>query len=192
VWEFGIELRGVNRAMDPFFERLVSHAATIDEILSPDFEPITGQKDDAELAGKRLAAWCRASANSDWFLFSKRLERDGRTFNDVLARFASVRRNPDVPPPAWVGDAIWIYAALSSRKLDVEHDPEIQRIPFGNIFQEVVRQAEGRLWLNVDRAAFDKLAPSAHACLRKDLVLTLSNLSAPALYERQRSGSSIS
>ena len=45
--------------MDAFYERLVSHAATIDELLSDDFEPVPGPKGDAEAASQRLAAWSR-------------------------------------------------------------------------------------------------------------------------------------
>ncbi|HTQ83682.1 MAG TPA: hypothetical protein VMI47_10485, partial [Pseudolabrys sp.] len=59
--------------MDAFFERLIVRAATIDEILSDDFEPLPGQKGDADLAARRLAAWCNASASGDWSLFERRL-----------------------------------------------------------------------------------------------------------------------
>lgn len=78
--------------MDPFYDRLILRAATIDEILSENFETLPGQKSDADRAAKRLAAWCSACASGDWMLFNRRLERDGLTLPHVLARFATVRR----------------------------------------------------------------------------------------------------
>ena len=44
--------------MDAFHERLIVRAATIDELLSNDFEALPGQKADADVAAHRLAAWC--------------------------------------------------------------------------------------------------------------------------------------
>jgi hypothetical protein len=38
--------------MDPFFERLIIRAATVDELLSDRFEPLPGQKPDAERAAR--------------------------------------------------------------------------------------------------------------------------------------------
>jgi len=52
--------------MDAFYERLIVRAATIDELLSDDFDPLPGQKGDADLAARRLAAWCRSSASGGW------------------------------------------------------------------------------------------------------------------------------
>ena len=65
--------------MDAFEERLIVGAATIDELLSADFETLPGQKGDADLAARRLAAWCRSCASGDWSLFERRLIRDGLT-----------------------------------------------------------------------------------------------------------------
>ena len=100
--------------MDPFREHLIVRAATIDELLSHDFETLSGQKGDAGTAAQRLAAWCSACASGDWSLFNRRLERDGVTIQQVLARFATARRKVSVPPPTWIGDAVWIEAALQS------------------------------------------------------------------------------
>ena len=80
--------------MDAFYERLIVRAATIDELLSADFEPLPGQKGDADLAGRRLAAWCRSCASGNWSLFERRLMRDGLTLAQALTRFASIRRKP--------------------------------------------------------------------------------------------------
>ena len=49
--------------MDAFYERLIVRAATIDELLSADFEPLPGQKGDTDVAARRLAAWCRSCAS---------------------------------------------------------------------------------------------------------------------------------
>src|ERR1700757_3168865 len=87
--------------MDPFRDHLIVRAATIDELLSHDFETLPGLKGDAETAAQRLAAWCRACASGDWSLFNRRLERDGLTIEKVLARFATARRKVSVPPSGW-------------------------------------------------------------------------------------------
>ena len=73
---------------------------------------MSGQKDDADLATRRLAAWCRSCAAGDWSLFGRRLQRDALDYASVLTRLATVRRRPDLPPPTWVEDAQWIEAAL--------------------------------------------------------------------------------
>ena len=49
--------------MDAFYERLIVRAATIDELLSDDFEALPGQKGDTDLAARRLAAWCQSCAS---------------------------------------------------------------------------------------------------------------------------------
>src|SRR5450631_3929972 len=97
--------------MDAFYERLIERAATIDELLSDDFEPLPGENGDAGLASRRLAAWCRSSASGDRSLFERRLGRDGLTTDQVLARLSAVRRKTSAAPPAWIGDAIWIEAS---------------------------------------------------------------------------------
>src|SRR4029453_2002685 len=98
--------------MDVFHERFTLRAATIDELLSDDFEILPGQKSDADLAARRLAAWCQSCASGDWSLFNQRLGRDGWTIDTVLKRFATVRRKASAPAPPWLVDAMWIEAAL--------------------------------------------------------------------------------
>lgn len=176
--------RGRVPSMDSFFDRLVLRAATIDEVLSNDFEPLTGQKEAAELAGRRLAAWCRSCANGDWSLFSQRLARDGLAIGDVLARFASVRPNPRVAQPTWIADAMWIDQALSVKSLHALPNPHIRPVAFEHLFQELVQQAESRLQLDLRPAAVENLSLSARTCLRHNLLEALSKLSAPALYEQ--------
>jgi type 2 lantibiotic biosynthesis protein LanM len=177
---------GENR-MDALHERLIVRAATIDELLSDDFEVLPGQKGDADLAARRLAAWCRSCASGDWLLFSRRLKRDGLSLNDVLARFATVRRRACASMPAWIDDAIWIEVALQSPSKDVKpvaapHYGE--PYAFGHLLAAVVEQAEARLWASVDGRAVENLNESARGCLSHSLLKELSGLCAPAIYER--------
>jgi glucose-6-phosphate dehydrogenase assembly protein OpcA len=58
--------------MDAFLDRLILRAATIDELLSDEYETLPGQKADTDLATRRLAAWCRSCASGDWALFNRR------------------------------------------------------------------------------------------------------------------------
>ena len=173
--------------MDTFHQRLMVHAATIDELLSDEFESLPGQKGDADLAARRLAAWCQSCASGDWSLFGQRLERDGLTFGQVLSRFASVRRKASASPPVWLEDAIWIETALQTptkiEKKIVMLD-EGEPCAFEHLFAPAVEKAETLLWSSIDRRAFDNLNNSARDSLRRSLLTELSNLSAPALYER--------
>ncbi len=173
--------------MDAFYERLIVRAATIDELLSGDFEALPGQKGDADLAARRLAAWCRSCASGDWSLFSRRLDRDGRSFGQVLAKFATVRRSASAPTPAWIDDAIWIEAALQSPIKDVAAVAvSIPQEPcaFEHLLAPVVEQAEARLWADLAGPAIDNLSESARACLRHLLLEQLCTLCGPVLYDR--------
>jgi class II lanthipeptide synthase len=172
--------------MDAFNERLIIRAATIDELLSDDFESFAGQKGDTDLAARRLAAWCRSCASGDWSLFGQRLARDGLAFSDVLARFSSIRRKASAPPPTWVGDAIWIEAALQSpgKNASVAAEDRFEPCAFEHLFTPLVKQAEGLLRSSLGAQALDNLSESARACLRHSLLKELSNFCAPAIYER--------
>ncbi len=172
--------------MSDFFERLIVRAATIDELLSDDFETLPGQKSDTDKVGRRLAAWCRSSASGDWSLFLRRLERDGLGIGHVLERLGSVRHNPTAPRPAWIEDAIWVEGALSD---DSENSkpllwPESLRpFPFENLFYKLAEQAEARLWSAVDAPLVKNFSEAAQVTLRHALVKSLSELCAPVLYE---------
>ncbi len=170
--------------MDAFHERLIVRAATIDELLSNDFEVLPGQKADADVAAHRLAAWCQSAASGDWSLFSQRLRRDGLTTDDVLKKFATVRRT-STSLPAWVADAIWIEAALQSPgKNPARISNGFEPVAFEHLFAPVVEHATELVWAGVDRRALDNLTETAHAGLRHSLLGELSNLCAPALYEQ--------
>ncbi|OBG36020.1 type 2 lanthipeptide synthetase LanM family protein [Mycobacterium sp. E3198] len=166
-----------------FDERLLIRAATTDELLSDAFEQLPVQKSDTDLATRRLAAWCRSSAGGDVALFARRLQRDGLSMQGVLARFASVRRNPSLPAPQWAQDAAWIAEALQDRR-DTAALPGAGSHAFADLLEPVVREAERVLWSGVGDGVRGVLDDGAHACLRRSLRARLSDLAAPALYER--------
>ena len=170
--------------MDAFYERLAVRAATLDEVLSDDFEPLPGQKGDADLAARRLAAWCRASASGDWSLFGRRLDRDGFAFAPVLARLAAARRT-SAALPSWIEDAAWVEAALqdtggNAARVSDKSDP----CAFEELFTLLVVEADARLWSGLDARVGDNLNEGARASLRLALLRELSSLGTAALYER--------
>lgn len=173
--------------MDAFYERLLARTATIDELLSDDVEVLPGQKRDADLAARRLAAWCRSCSSGDWSLFSRRLARDGLSTDELLTRFATVRRKPSAPNPAWLDDAVWNEQALRGRgqsgSAAAVLNP-LQPQAFEHLFVEVAQKAEERLWRDLDEPISRDLTHTARACLRLSLLKKLSELCTPAIYER--------
>lgn len=169
--------------MDAFYDWLSVQAATIDELLSDDFEALPGQKGETDLAAKRLAAWCRSCASGDWSLFSRRLARDGLAFADILTKFANARRKASAAPPLWICDAIWIEAALQSPETIA---PALKTEPcaFEHLFAPLVKKANEILWSDLGAPARDNLSESARDGLRQSLLKELSALSAPAFYEK--------
>jgi len=173
--------------MDAFYDRLIYCAATIDELLSGDYFPITSQKSDADLSASRLAAWCRSCASGDWLLFTSRLERDGLRIEQTLSRFATVRRSESASPPAWISDAIWIETALRTKPQtaeQIQHREQTDPVAFEDLFVPVVEQAEKLLWSGINAPASTYLSESAFSYLRRSLLQALSELSTPAIYER--------
>ncbi len=173
--------------MDAFYERMIVRAATIDELLSDDFEPLPGQKGETDIASHRIAAWCRSCASGDWSLFGRRLARDGLAFGEILTKFAAVRRTASASPPAWIDDAIWIMAALQSSANianPITSENQFEPCAFEDLFVPVIKQAAELLWSDISARAFDNLSESARACLYHSLLKELSVLSAPAIYER--------
>jgi len=174
--------------MDAFYEQLLVRAVTIDELLSDHFEPLPGQKGDTDLAARRLAAWCRASASGDWALFGRRLQRDGWTMLEVLVRLSNVRRQAAAPPPAWLEDAVWIEAALQGppaappKALPPGAAPHAP-CAFEHLFTALVDAAEARLQSGLDARALGHLNDRARSLLRTSLLKQLSDLATPAVYE---------
>jgi class II lanthipeptide synthase len=172
--------------VDAFFERLIVQAATIDELLSDDFEALPGQKGYADLAARRLAAWCRSSASGDWALFARRLDRDRLSMGDVLAKFATVRRRASAASPAWIDDAIWIAAALQSPSNDdaIAAPGQAEPRAFEHLFVPMTKQAEALLWAGIDGSTAENLSDTARASLRHSMLKEICGLCAPAIYER--------
>jgi type 2 lantibiotic biosynthesis protein LanM len=170
--------------LDASCERLIVRAATIDELLTEEFESLPGQKADTDLAGRRLAAWCRSSASGDWAQFGQRLHRDGWDFAGVLERFATVRPKPSAPCPVWAEDAAWITTALCARPgASARSIADPEPCAFEHLLTPLVEQAEARLWSTIDARAAAHFDDTARAKLRRSLLTQLSNQCTPALYE---------
>jgi len=172
--------------MDDLLRDLDARAATIDELLSDRFLVLPGEKNDADRAAARLAAWCRASASGDWRLFARRLARDGLGVEAVLSRFATVRRNPLAPPPTWLPDAGWIARALTAGS--PPHAPArlyraAEPIAFESLLAGVVDAAERRLGSGLGTAGGSTITDEALQELSRALLRQLSALSAPALFD---------
>jgi type 2 lantibiotic biosynthesis protein LanM len=172
--------------MDHFFERFAIRAATIDELLSDAYEVLPGQKSASDIAARRLGAWCRSSASGDWTLFSQRLAKDGISFEQILPRFAVVRRNPNIPLPSWGSDAAWIERALVTPASDKFMELlQTQREPlaFEHLLAPIAESAQRFLWSGLPKNAARNFAKSALGSLYHDLTKQLSELVAPALYD---------
>jgi len=169
--------------MEGFYERLIGRAATIDELLSDDFEAVPAEPADVALSARRLDAWCRAAANGDPDLFRRRLERDGWSYEFVRARLAAVRYRASAAP-LWIADAIWIEGALcrpSPRPADMRGT---EPFAFEHLLLPLVERADKLLWDSISPAHRDRFTPSGRTCLRVMLLDPLSELCAPPFYER--------
>ncbi|MBO0717900.1 MAG: DUF4135 domain-containing protein, partial [Rhizobiales bacterium] len=168
--------------MDAFYQRLSLRAATIDELLSDAFEVSPEITTDADLAAQRLAAWRRACAAGDAALFARRLMRDDLSQVETENRLARTRRRAGAPYPQWVEDAIWIEQAVQEAgRIDLEVAPVY---PFEDFFTALIERAEALVWTGVDGGTCNCFDARARASLRHMLLSVLSELCAPALYQR--------
>jgi type 2 lantibiotic biosynthesis protein LanM len=177
----------LENGVDAFYERLSVRAATIDELLSDEYEPSPGETADAGRAARGEAAWCQSSAAGDQALFARRLRRDRLASDPIRARFSAARRKSSAARPLWVSDAAWIEATLQREASDAARHSvsgSAESFAFEHIFVPVVEQADILLHTGIDARIFDGLTASAQACLRRALLRKLSNLVTPALYER--------
>jgi len=175
--------------MDSFYDRLINRAATIDELLSDEFEAIPGDEDRAGFGQRRLAAWCQSAASGDWSLFERRIKRDGLDSAGVLARLTAVRRKQAAPTPQWAADAAWILPALEGMTKSGARPAAIQGagaepVAFEHLLTGVVESAEALQQSGLGDKTTSNLKASAYDCLRRALLTGLSELIAPALYER--------
>jgi type 2 lantibiotic biosynthesis protein LanM len=167
--------------MDAYFERLILGAATIDEILSDDFETAAAETGDRDRAARRIDAWCRSAAGGDRALFARRLERDGLAIKQVFDRFAAARRKAAAMPPAWIGDAIWIAEAV---RRPAPLRGETEPMAFDDLLAPVAGEADARLWSDIGAPAAANLTQSARLGLQQSLLRHLCELAAPTIYER--------
>ena len=168
--------------MEAFYQHLSLHAATIDELLSDAFEVSPEMAADADLAAQRMAAWRRACAAGDASSFARRLTRDGLSPIEIENRLARSRRRSLAPYPLWIEDAVWIEQAFTEAG---QTEPETARsYPFEDLFTALIERAEALVWSGVDACACDYFDERARASLRHMLLTVLSELCAPALYER--------
>ena len=167
-------------------QRILTNAATIDELLEPNYEPQIGQKDSTDRAALRLAAWCRSASSGDWGLFFKRISRDKLSIDQVLSRFADVRYSPDAPKPAWFVDAQWAYQALTgdfgSGQLFLVDGTGPR--PFEKLFYALVERAEISVIDKTEPQALALFNESARLDLRVGLLKLLTDLYAPLLYSK--------
>jgi type 2 lantibiotic biosynthesis protein LanM len=182
----------VNDKPDPspaaagIFERLRRRAATIDELVSDLFEPVSGEAVDAGLAGRRrLDAWRRSGAAGDEELFARRLARDSLSPAKVQERFGAVRPNRSAAAPAWLDDAVWIEAVLQNAgKTGADAGTRATPLAFEQLLAPLIEQADARLGAGLDPRVLGRLTAAARADLRRALLTQLSELCAPAFYER--------
>jgi type 2 lantibiotic biosynthesis protein LanM len=171
--------------MDPKYDGLIIRAATIDELLSDDFEGLPGDKAATELARRRFGIWCQSATSGDRSLFARRLERDGLDPAAVLARLTTVQRKSTSPAPLWAKDAVWITSAVEGGSKPAESDAsDAEPVAFEQLFSGIVATAEVLLRSGLGDKAAANLQASAYTCLRKALLREISDLAAPALYER--------
>ena len=176
--------------MDLSFQRLGLRAATIDELLSDAFEASPNSDGDADLAARRLAAWRHSCAAGDPSLFTRRLERDDLSPKEIERRFTAARLRPAGPCPSPLNellrDAVWVEAALNeeSAKAASAGSPAGEAYPFENLFAALIERADGFAWSDADASVSDIFAESAAASLRQLLRAGITELCAPALYER--------
>ncbi|HEX4042592.1 MAG TPA: type 2 lanthipeptide synthetase LanM family protein [Xanthobacteraceae bacterium] len=173
--------------MDAFYKGLWSYGATIDELLSTPFEPGPGPQASPDLAARRLAAWCRASAADDEALFARRLERDGWSLPELRERLGIARPGGAGRVAALFDDAAWIEAALQDGAAAAPTRAGAaagEACAFQELLLPLVAQAEKRLCGGVEAAAAGNLNEAARTGLSLDLLQRLSALAAPALYDR--------
>ena len=161
-------------------------AATIDERLSSDYEPIPNLKTDTEVAARRLAAWCQSASSGDWNLFAKRLSRDGLTMENVMPRLAAVRLAAAATLPSWVEDAAWIVPAmLDDGMADYAAYPQAAgpTQPFEDLFHGLIAEAERRRDAVLPVGALARVEDGVRSSIAHELLSDATKLCGMAIYE---------
>jgi type 2 lantibiotic biosynthesis protein LanM len=165
---------------------LAVRAATIDERLSGDYEPVPNLKTDTEESTRRLAAWCQSASGGDWNLFAKRLRRDGLTMEHVMPRLAAVRLAAQSSLPLWALDAAWIAPAMLTAA-GAEYGVSLQTAgpsqPFESLFFELVAEAERRRDAALPASALARVEDGVRRSIAHELLADAAKLCAMALYE---------
>ncbi len=161
-------------------------AATIDERLTGDYEPIPNLKTDTEASTRRLAAWCQSATGGDWNMFAKRLRRDDLTMETVMPRLAAVRLAANTPLPSWVEDAAWIAPAMVgaaaadyAASLRAAGDSQ----PFEMLFFGLVAEAERRRDAVLPAGALARMEDGVRWSTAHELLADASKLCGLAIYE---------
>ena len=100
--------------MDAYYERLILGAATIDELLSDEFETVAGENamPISPRAASRPGADRRPAAIES--LFDRRLQRDGWTIDRVRPSLPAPAASLPQFRPRGSATRIWIAQALQS------------------------------------------------------------------------------
>ena len=161
-------------------------AATIDERLSDDYEPVPNLKTDTEIATRRLAAWCQSASGGDWNLFAKRLRRDGLTMEKIMPRLAAVRLAAAAPLPSWVEDAAWIVPAMLDSDL-ADYATSLRTAgpaqSFEGLFHGLIAEAERRRDAALPAGALARVENGVRWSIAHELLTDAAKLCAMALYE---------
>lgn len=152
---------------------------TIDEILSPVYEPVPAGEADAKVAQQRLMRWREISADNDEFAFAERLKRHNLTEASVLARLADVRRRQEHKAPAWVADTWRTIELLKCGASSAAHNSGA----FGSLLAPVLDDAIARLRGSLEPDALSQLHPGAFDNIVDHLRQRLCNLCELPLYE---------
>ena len=157
----------------------ICRAATLDELLSDSFISSKQSIRDADLGAKRLAAWCKASSNSDWLLFNKRLERNNLSIYEVLTRFSTAK--PIINNLDWVNWSQSVYDSfIWTKNCESTFKKRDGSIPFEDLFIPLL------VFPNIieDQFANQIFTTNFRICLENDLLLSLSNLTSDILLEK--------
>ena len=108
--------------------------------------------------------------------------RDGLSQGGIENRLARPRRRTSAPYPRWLEDAVWIEQAFKEAG---QTEPQVAPIyPFEDLFAVLIARAEALVWSGIDARTCNYFDDRARASLRHALLATLTELCAPALYER--------
>lgn len=163
---------------DPLFD-FEHRALTIDDVLSRDYEALPVEDRDYRLAESRMTRWISISADGNQENFQKRASRLSWSREELLNRFAGVRRRPNVVEPQWVEKARHVLALLEV----ATYAPCEQGLAFGSILAPVVSEAVASLFKSHPTAQQTLLHPEAVADMVTQLQMRLSNLCELPMYE---------